>query len=142
MRNTLKDSMSQMKDNKISKDDKKDISDKIKDSLEDIISSDVDKKRSSEKRKERDEKKIKDRKEVFKLKHPLRKLINVFKNLMHLGEIEKIQKKYNEVINSEYLDDILNAGNLKMQNIFKTKYAAMKKKIGLNVILNILLFYQ
>jgi len=48
-----------------------------------------------------------------------------------VAEIEKIQKKYNEVIDSEYLDDILNAGNLKMQNIFKTKYADMKKKIGL-----------
>ena len=109
MRNTLKDSMSQMKDNKISKDDKKDIADKIKDSLEDIISSDVDKKRSSEKRKERDEKKIKDRKEVFKLKHPLRKLINVFKNLMHLGEepYDLVCKKSYDIM--ENIVDILDA---------------------------------
>jgi dsDNA-binding SOS-regulon protein len=98
-----------MKDNKISKDDKKDISDKIKDSLEDIISSDVDKKRSSEKRKERDEKKIKDRKEVFKLKHPLRKLINVFKNLMHLGEepYDLVCKKSYDIM--ENIVDILDA---------------------------------
>ena len=109
MRNTLKDSMSQIKDNKISKDDKKDIADKIKDSLEDIISSDVDKKRSSEKRKERDEKKIKDRKEVFKLKHPLRKLINVFKNLMHLGEepYDLVCKKSYDIM--ENIVDILDA---------------------------------
>jgi dsDNA-binding SOS-regulon protein len=86
MRKTMKDSITQMKENKMSKEDKKDIADKIKDSLEDIISSDIDKKRSEEKRKERDEKKAKDRKEAFKAKHPLRKLINVFKNLMHLGE--------------------------------------------------------
>ena len=86
MRKTMKDSITQMKDKKMSKDDKKDIADKIKDSLEDIISSDIDKKRSSEKRKDRDEKKAKERKETFKASHPLRKLINVFKNLMHLGE--------------------------------------------------------
>lgn len=86
MRQAMKDSISKMRDKKMTKEEKKDISDKIKDSLEDIISSDVDKKRSSEKRKERDEKKEKERKEAFKEKHPLRKLINVFKNLMHLGE--------------------------------------------------------
>ena len=40
------------------------------------------KKKSEKKRKERDEKK---EKKAFKAKHPLRKLINVFKNLMHLG---------------------------------------------------------
>ena len=86
MRRTMKDSISQMRDKKMSKDEKKDIADKIKDSLEDIISSDADKKRSSEKRKERDEKRAKEKKEAFKASHPLRKLINVFKNLMHLGE--------------------------------------------------------
>jgi hypothetical protein len=86
MRKTMKDSITQMREKKMSKSDKKDISDKIKDSLEDIISSDVDKKRSAEKRKERDERKEKDRKEAFKKSHPLMKLIKVFKNLMHLGE--------------------------------------------------------
>ena len=86
MRKTMKDSMSQMRGKKMSKEEKKDIADKIKDSLEDVISSDIDKKKSSEKRKERDEKKAKDREEAFKAKHPLRKLINVLKNLMHLGE--------------------------------------------------------
>ena len=86
MRKTMKDSITQMRDKKMSKDEKKDIADKIKDSLEDIISSDVDKKRNAEKRKERDEKKEKIKKEAFKATHPLRKLINVFKNLMHLGE--------------------------------------------------------
>jgi hypothetical protein len=86
MRKIMKDSITQMREKKMSKSDKKDISDKIKDSLEDIISSDVDKKRSAEKRKERDERKEKDRKEAFKKSHPLMKLIKVFKNLMHLGE--------------------------------------------------------
>lgn len=86
LRKTLMDSFKEMRDKKLSKDEKKDIADKIKDSLEDLISSSVDKKRNEEKRKERDEKKAKERKETFKTKHPLRKLINVFKNLMHLGE--------------------------------------------------------
>ena len=86
MRKTLMDAVKEMRDKKMNKDEKKDIYDKIKDSLEDIISSEVDKKRSSEKRKERDEKKEKERKEIFKASHPLRKLIKVFKNLMHLGE--------------------------------------------------------
>lgn len=85
MRKTLMDSVKELRDKKMSKDDKKDIADKIKDSLEDIISSDVDKKRSAEKRKERDDKKAKERKEKFKAAHPLRKLINVFKNLMNLS---------------------------------------------------------
>ena len=86
MRDTLKEAVSQMRDKKMSKDEKKDIADKIKDSLEDIISTESEKKKNAEKRKERDDKKAKDRKDAFKAKHPLRKLINVFKNLMHLGE--------------------------------------------------------
>ena len=49
-----------------------------------------------------------------------------------VAEIEKIQNKYNEVINSKYLDDILDAGNKKMQEIFKSKYEDMKEKIGLS----------
>ena len=49
-----------------------------------------------------------------------------------VAEIEKIQNKYNEVINSKYLDDILDAGNKKMQEIFKSKYEDMKRKIGLS----------
>jgi len=49
-----------------------------------------------------------------------------------VAEIEKIQNKYNEVINSKYLDDILDAGTEKMKEIFKTKYEDMKKKIGLS----------
>ena len=86
MRKTMKESVSKMRDGKLSKDEKKDIADSIKDSFEDIISTEGDKKRSAEKRKERDDKKAKDRKDAFKAAHPLRKLINVLKNLMHLGE--------------------------------------------------------
>ena len=109
MRKTMKDSITQMKDKKMSKEDKKDIADKIKDSLEDIISSDVDKKKSSEKRKARDEKKAKDKKDAFKAAHPLRKLINVFKNLMHLGEdpYDLVCKKSYDIM--ENIVDILDA---------------------------------
>ena len=109
MRKTMKDSITQMKEKKMSKEDKKDIADKIKDSLEDIISSDIDKKRSSEKRKERDEKKAKDKKDAFKAAHPLRKLINVFKNLMHLGEdpYDLVCKKSYDIM--ENIVDILDA---------------------------------
>jgi hypothetical protein len=75
-----------MREQKMSKEEKKDIVDKIKDSLEDIISSSVDKKRNEERRRERDEKKAAERKEAFKASHPLRKLIKILKNLMNLGE--------------------------------------------------------
>jgi hypothetical protein len=86
MRKTLRKSVTQMREQNMSKEEKKDIVDKIKDSLEDIISSSVDKKRNEERRRERDEKKAAERKEAFKASHPLRKLIKVLKNLMNLGE--------------------------------------------------------
>ena len=109
MRDTLKDAVSQMRDKKMSKDEKKDIAEKIKDSLEDIISSETEKKKNAEKRKDRDEKKAKDRKDAFKAKHPLRKLINVFKNLMHLGEepYDLVCKKSYDIM--ENIVDILDA---------------------------------
>lgn len=109
MRDALKDAMSKMKDKKMSKEEKQDIIDDIKDSLEDIISSDVDKKRNAEKRKERDERKAKEKKEKFKTTHPLRKLINVFKNLMHLGEdpYDLVCKKSYDIM--ENIVDILDA---------------------------------
>lgn len=109
MRDALKDAMSKMKDKKMSKEEKQDIIDDIKDSLEDIISSDVDKKRNAEKRKERDERKAKEKKEKFKAAHPLRKLINVFKNLMHLGEdpYDLVCKKSYDIM--ENIVDILDA---------------------------------
>lgn len=115
MRETLKDSISQMRDTKMSRDEKKDIADKIKDALEDVISSDVDKKRSAEKRKERDEKRAKEKKEAFKAKHPLRKLINVFKNLMHLGEDPYdlvCKKSYDIMENIVDILDVLTEVNL------------------------------
>ena len=115
MRQTMKDSISQMRDTKMSRDEKKDIADKIKDALEDVISSDVDKKRSAEKRKERDEKRAKEKKEAFKAKHPLRKLINVFKNLMHLGEEPYdlvCKKSYDIMENIVDILDVLTEVNL------------------------------
>lgn len=115
MRKTMKDSITQMKENKMSKEDKKDIDEKIKDSLEDIISSDIDKKRSAEKRKERDEKREKEKKEAFKASHPLRKLINVFKNLMHLGEEPYdlvCEKSYDIMENIVDILDVLTEVNL------------------------------
>ena len=109
MRDALKDAMSKMKDKKMSKEEKQDIIDDIKDSLEDIISSDVDKKRNAETRKERDERKAKEKKEKFKAAHPLRKIINVFKNLMHLGEdpYDLVCKKSYDIM--ENIVDILDA---------------------------------
>ena len=86
MRKALRNAINQMREKKMSKNEKRDIIDNIKDSLEDIISSDVDKKRNEEKRKERDAKKATEQKEAFKKSHPLRKLIVVLKNLMQLGE--------------------------------------------------------
>lgn len=115
MRKTMKDSITQMKDKKMSKEEKKEIADKIKDSLEDIISSDIDKKRSAEKRKERDEKIAKEKKEAFKAAHPLRKLINVFKNLMHLGEDPYdlvCEKSYGIMENIVDILDVLTEVNL------------------------------
>lgn len=115
MRDALKDAVTQMKNKKMSKSEKKDISDKIKDSLEDIISSDIDKKRNAEKRKERDEKKEKERKDEFKAAHPLRKLINVFKNLMHLGEEPYdlvCKKSYDIMENIVDILDVLTEVNL------------------------------
>ena len=97
MRNTLRKSITKMRDKKMTKDDKKDIVDKIKDAFEDIISDEFNKEKSAEKRKKRDEKKAEERKEAFKAKHPLKKLINVFKNLMHLGE-----KPYDLVCKKSY----------------------------------------
>ena len=109
MRDTLKDAVSQMRDKKMTKDEKKDIAEKIKDSLEDIISSETEKKKNAEKRKDRDEKKAKDRKDAFKATHPLRKIINVFKNLMHLGEdpYDLVCKKSYDIM--ENIVDILDA---------------------------------
>jgi hypothetical protein len=115
MRKTLRNAINQMREKKMSKNEKRDIIDSIKDSLEDIISSDVDKKRSSEKRKERDERKEKERKEAFKAKHPLRKLINVFKNLMNLGEEPYdlvCEKSYEIMQNIVDILDVLTEVNL------------------------------
>ena len=48
-----------------------------------------------------------------------------------VSEIEKIQAKYNEVKDSEYLTEILDNGATKMREVFKKKYEIMKDKIGL-----------
>ena len=45
--------------------------------------------------------------------------------------IEKIQKKYNEIINSKELDEILNKGREKTRQIAKEKYNIIKQKVGL-----------
>ena len=86
MRNTMRKSITQMREQKMTKADKKDIADKIKDCLEDVMSSEINKEKNAAKRKERDEKKEKERKEATKAAHPLRKLIKVLNNLIKLGE--------------------------------------------------------
>lgn len=86
MRNTMRKSISQMREKKMTKYDKKDIADKIKDCLEDVMTSEINKEKNATKRKERDEKKEKEKKEALKASHPLRKLIKVLNNLIKLGE--------------------------------------------------------
>lgn len=48
-----------------------------------------------------------------------------------VNEIQKIQDRYNEIIDSEYLTEILDSGADKMCQVFKDKYEVMKAKIGL-----------
>jgi len=48
-----------------------------------------------------------------------------------VSEIEKIQNRYNEVVDSEYLTKILDSGAEKMHEVFKKKYEVMKEKMGL-----------
>ena len=48
-----------------------------------------------------------------------------------INEILIIQDKYNEVMESKYLTDILDNGAEKMCEVFKKKYEIMKEKIGL-----------
>jgi hypothetical protein len=86
MRNTLRKSITQMREQKMTKQEKRDIADKIKDCLEDVITNEINKEKKEEKRKERDAKKEAERKEAIKAKHPLRRLIKVFNNLIKLGE--------------------------------------------------------
>ena len=86
MRNTMRKSITQMREQKMTKADKKDIADKIKDCLEDVMTSEINKEKNAKKRKERDEKKEKERKEAIKAAHPLRKIIKVLNNLIKLGE--------------------------------------------------------
>jgi hypothetical protein len=86
MRNTMRKSITKMREQKMTKNDKKDIVDKIKDCLEDVMTSEINKEKNAKKRKERDEKKEKERKEAIKAAHPLRKIIKVFNNLIKLGE--------------------------------------------------------
>ena len=84
MRKTVRECMDKLRNEKMSKSERQSLADKIKDSLEDIYSNDVDKEKNEKKRKDRDDKRAQEIKEEFKEKHPLRKLINVFKNLMNL----------------------------------------------------------
>ena len=86
MRKTLRESMDKLRNEKLGKAEKKQVIDKIKDSLEDVISNDLAKEKNDKKRKERDENTANEIKEENKAKHPLRKLINVFDNLMNLND--------------------------------------------------------
>ena len=44
---------------------------------------------------------------------------------------DELYKKYNELINSEELDEILNDGIEKSRKLAKEKYEIVRKKIGL-----------
>ena len=48
-----------------------------------------------------------------------------------IEEMEKIQAKYNEIINSDKLDTILEEGASKTREIAKAKFIDMKNKMGL-----------
>ena len=48
-----------------------------------------------------------------------------------VDKISKIQDKYNEIINSEELDKILDCGREKTRKIAKIKYLEVKEKVGL-----------
>ena len=48
-----------------------------------------------------------------------------------VSETQKIQDRYNELINSNVLDEILTKGAEKARKIAKDKYEAMKQRIGL-----------
>lgn len=84
MRKTLLDAVDKMRNEKLTKSEKKDIANKVKDSLEDIIFNDVEKNRENKKRKTRDENISNEIAKESMQNHPLRKLINVFENLMNL----------------------------------------------------------
>lgn len=49
-----------------------------------------------------------------------------------IEKVSKIQERYNELIDSQELKDILNRGAEKARNIAKIKYEDMKNKIGLS----------
>lgn len=46
-------------------------------------------------------------------------------------EIAKIQERYEEILESSYLDEVLDQGALKTREIAKNKYFLMKERIGL-----------
>ena len=46
-------------------------------------------------------------------------------------EVAKIQERYEEILESSYLDEVLNQGALKTREIAKNKYFLMKERIGL-----------
>ena len=48
-----------------------------------------------------------------------------------VSEVSKIQNRYNEIINSEEIDEILDKGREFTREIAKKKYEDMKKKMGL-----------
>lgn len=48
-----------------------------------------------------------------------------------VDEISKIQDKYNEIIDSSYLDEILDKGICATRDVAKAKYELMKDKMGL-----------
>ena len=46
-------------------------------------------------------------------------------------EVAKIQERYEEILESSYLDEVLDQGALKTREIAKNKYFLMKERIGL-----------
>ena len=103
-RQALKDAMKRINEGGLSREEKQELLDKAKDALEDVISDDMEKEKLKKKREERDAKREAEKKEKFKKKHPLRKLLIVFKNLAELYDIQLISKKTRDILN-KCIDD-------------------------------------
>ena len=106
-RKDVKDAMKKLNEGGLTKEEKRDLADKIKDAMEDIISDEVEKEKLKKKREERDAKREAERIEKLKKSHPCRKLIIVMTNLIELyhipqkngsGTVDLISQKTMEIL--------------------------------------------
>ena len=48
-------------------------------------------------------------------------------------ELQRIQDRYNEIVNGDYLDNVLEAGAEKARRIARKKLAKVERKIGITI---------